>query len=568
MAAKDIEAGRAHVLLRIRNQMNQGLANASKKLKSFGSSVATAGGALAGIGGGALGALGSIAQAFASTTGEIGDMANRTGMARDYLSQIGYAAKITGTDLPTVEKGMQKVSKSLGEAAMGNKQAVAMFESLGLSVSDLMAMSPENRFEKIGKTVAGIKDPALRTAMAMDVFGKSGSSLMDFFAGLDENKSKADQLGITITDNDVRMGEALGDAFDTVTMAMKGIAMQVGAAIAGPLTRLLGIISNVIATISGWVAANRTLFVTLAAGLAIVTAIGGAMVVFGSVIAAVGFAISGLVAFCGFLASAIGFIFSPIGIAIGLLIAAVGAAYYFRDEIIKAVISVGQWLRKMVDFAAVGVEMAVVVFGGFAKALLSGNIALAAQIAFTKMELEIIKVCNRIAGFYASFLNGLADKLSQFTGIQMTFLKEANARALAAGQSRQEEVQARLNAMNTIADASSYINPAKMAGIAIDATAVGVEAFVKDASDFLSGLGRDVQSAFGEPSASPAFDGLAPTIIQTNKIASIASRGTFSAAGAALLATGSDFQQQTAKNTGALVSLVKQQNKIKGAQFG
>ena len=77
---------------------------------------------------------------------------------------------------------------------------VAMFESLGLSVSDLMAMSPENRFEKIGKTVAGIKDPALRTAMAMDVFGKSGSSLMDFFAGLDENKSKADQLGITITD--------------------------------------------------------------------------------------------------------------------------------------------------------------------------------------------------------------------------------------------------------------------------------------------------------------------------------------------------------------------------------
>lgn len=566
MAAKDIEAGRAHVLLRIRNQMNQGLANASKKLKSFGSSVATAGGALAGIGGGALGALGSIAQAFASTTGEIGDMANRTGMARDYLSQIGYAAKITGTDLPTVEKGMQKVSKSLGEAAMGNKQAVAMFESLGLSVSDLMAMSPENRFEKIGKTVAGIKDPALRTAMAMDVFGKSGSSMMDFFAGLDENKSKADQLGITITDSDVRMGEALGDAFDTVTMAMKGIAMQVGAAIAGPLTMLLGVISNVIATISGWVAANRTLFVTLAAGLAIMTAIGGALIFFGTAAMAVGFVISGLIAFFSFLSAAIAFIFSPLGIAIGLFIAAVGAAIYYRDEIIKVVVSVGQWMRKMVDYAAISIDAVAAAFGGLAKALLSGNLALAAQIAFTQMELEITKILNQITGSFMVFLKTLSDKLSDFSGGKINLFSGGDmAKSFGKMGAKENEIQNRLKAMNQVADAT-YVNPAKTAAIAIDATSIGVQGVMKEAKDFITGIGGDVQTAFKDKGGSLNFGELSPTMLQTGGT-KLASRGTFSAAGAGLLATGSDFQQQTAKNTSLMVGLMREQNKKKGAQF-
>jgi hypothetical protein len=149
--------------------------------------------------------------------------------------------------------------------------------------------------------------------------------------------------------------------------------------------------------------------------------------------------------------------------------------------------------------------------------------------------------------------------------ISISFKSGDMAKSFGKMGAKENEIQNRLKAMNKVADAT-YVNPVKTAAIAIDATSIGVQGVMKEAKDFITGIGGDVQTAFKDKGGSLNFGELSPTMLQTGGT-KLASRGTFSAAGAGLLATGSDFQQQTAKNTSLMVGLMKEQNKKKGAQF-
>ena len=52
MSRKDVEAGRAHVLVYLKNKIGTGLTAMKKRLSSAGKSIAAVGGTFAGIGGG------------------------------------------------------------------------------------------------------------------------------------------------------------------------------------------------------------------------------------------------------------------------------------------------------------------------------------------------------------------------------------------------------------------------------------------------------------------------------------------------------------------------------------
>lgn len=402
-------------------------------------------------------------------------------------------------------------------------------------------------------------------------------------------QGQSDSLGLTVSDRDVRAGEALGDAFDTMWASLKGIATQIGAAIAQPLTMALTITTNIISMISQWIQKNRELVVWIAAGAFALVAAGVALVAIGGFAMFAGFAIAGLIAAMSVLTAVIGFLVSPLGLVSVAFIAGVAAAYYYRDEIIAAVVSVYQWLRKMVGYAATFTDVIARAFDGLGKAIMSGNLVLAAQIAFTKMELEIVKILNRITGSFTAFLKDMVNKLGQFSGIEMTMITDALDRASSYGDSRESEVAARLKAMNKVASAT-YFNPSSALGTIMDLAPIGAEKTMKDGSSLLGligqvapfgmegivksmeeALGVDFKSIFAK--ITETFGGDGPGKIQMPSFAmsagetKLTSKGTFSAAGAALLASGSDFQQQTAKNTAILVDQNRQMMKQGGNRF-
>lgn len=174
-----VKAGSAYVELTTNNsKLMRGLADAQKRLQAFGASTRMAGLKLL-ASGTALGApILASAKMFSDVGDQIQKMALRTGTSTEALSTLGFAAEQSGADLVSLEKGLLRMQRTLGDAASGNQTALESLAELGLTASQLSSMTPDEQFKTLAEAIKGIEDPALRTAAAMKIFGKGGAALM------------------------------------------------------------------------------------------------------------------------------------------------------------------------------------------------------------------------------------------------------------------------------------------------------------------------------------------------------------------------------------------------------
>lgn len=166
---------------------------------------------------------------------EVGDMihkmALRTGFAAETLSELAYAADISGADLTMLEKGVKKMSKTIVDASYGLETYLRVFRSLGLDIEDLLALSPEEQFLKIGAAIAEMENDTLRTAAAVDVFGRSGTMLMPFFKegaeGIAKLRKEAHTLGIIFDEEAAAKAAKLKDAQTALSGSVKGLSFAI-----------------------------------------------------------------------------------------------------------------------------------------------------------------------------------------------------------------------------------------------------------------------------------------------------------------------------------------------------
>jgi len=239
MAGKEIRAGKAFVEITLRNQLEAGLKRAAAQLRTFGKFTSTLGAGLVGASGAILGPLAAAVSQFSNVGDAVEKMAARTGMSAEAVSQLGHAANLSGTTVETLETGVRKMQQTLGDAAMGSSQASEALGKLGLSAQSLMGLSPDKQLEAIADRIAGIESPTLRTAAAMDIFGKSGTQLLPMFAdgaaGIHAMRDQADALGITISTDAAASAAKLNDALGTMWSAVKALTLNIGAALGPPL---------------------------------------------------------------------------------------------------------------------------------------------------------------------------------------------------------------------------------------------------------------------------------------------------------------------------------------------
>jgi hypothetical protein len=177
--AKGIRAGRAFVeVFADDSKLVRGLHRAQARLKAFGMGVRNIGLGMMAMGAAVAAPILAAARSFGDFGTKIFDMSKRTGIAAEDLSLLGYAGEQAGTSLEAVEKGVRRMQKSVGDATSGTREAVDSLAELGLTVSDLMGKAPAEQFALIASRLRRITDPTLRTAAAMNLFGKSGTELL------------------------------------------------------------------------------------------------------------------------------------------------------------------------------------------------------------------------------------------------------------------------------------------------------------------------------------------------------------------------------------------------------
>lgn len=205
----------------------------------------------------------AMTKGFADSASEVADLSKKTGVAASSLSALGYAGQLSGVSLGDLGGALAKMNKGLG----GQSKA---FEAIGLSLDQLRGMNTEQQFLAISDALNAIPNQAQRTAAAVAIFGKSATNLFPLIDGGAESirnmTDEARKMGVVISDEAAAKGDALGDSFDRLTAATKGVANAFGEALAPAYTKFNDQLSNLFAAIGDFVRRNEQLVTVAVSG--------------------------------------------------------------------------------------------------------------------------------------------------------------------------------------------------------------------------------------------------------------------------------------------------------------
>jgi hypothetical protein len=347
------------------------LKGVNKNIGSIGKAMTSAGTKMAAMGAGVVGPIFASAAAFASVGSALFDMSKRTGVATESLSVLQFAAEQTGTDMGGVETALKKMQKAVFAAGSGSKEAAEALAMVGLSASDLEGLSADQQMGKIADGLMAIEDPGARAAVAMKIFGKSGTDILPMLeggsAGMAAFADEAKRLGLVMDSETAAKADALGDAIDSVKSSMKMAFIQVGSAVAPILTQLAQGLAIVAANVGKFISENQAFVVSVLKG-------GAALFVVGTAITGIGYSLRGLSGGISLVLKGFG-LFSALASPVLLVAAGIGAAvfalYKFKDQIGAALGPVASLVQQAAGAIGEGfgpaVSDGIVVLGDLAK---------------------------------------------------------------------------------------------------------------------------------------------------------------------------------------------------------
>jgi hypothetical protein len=408
VSARGIKAGAAYVELLVSdNRLVRGLKAAQAKLKGFGEGVTGIGRKLTAASAAVAVPLLATSKVFIGMGDAMAKASDRTGIAVETLSELTFAAEMSGANLESFENGVRRMQRTVVEAANGTQTAVDALSTLGLTVNELQGLTPDQMFKLIADRLSQIPDPAQRAAAAMEIFGRGGAELLplmkDGAKGIEALQDQARALGLTLSTQAARDAERFGDTLDVMWKVIKRAAFAVGAALAPTLTRLAETITRVVVQAVQWIDRNRNLIVS-------VTKLAVAGVATGVALVGIGYAIQGLAAAFGGVAAVI----TGAGAAIGFLGTALAALLSPVGLVIAGAVALGVYIAHSTGVASQALawlseqfrglkDRALVAYQGITDALAAGDIALAARVLWLALKVEWQRGIQYVQGLWLGF---------------------------------------------------------------------------------------------------------------------------------------------------------------------
>ncbi len=161
---------------------------------------------------------------------ETGKLATKIGVTTEFISELGYAAKMSGADSKILEAGLFGVSEAAVKAEAGVKRPAAAFKAMGIDVTDANGKlkSLEVLLPQIADKFQRMKDGPKEAALATVLFGNSARDLLPLLnegaAGIEALRERAHELGLTVTDETASSAAELNDKLDLLRARVTGIA--------------------------------------------------------------------------------------------------------------------------------------------------------------------------------------------------------------------------------------------------------------------------------------------------------------------------------------------------------
>jgi hypothetical protein len=219
-------------------KLKKELAISLKETKTWGDrmSAIAKGVSLAGLAGG-----GTVAAGFAAITkvainnaDALYEQSQQTNLATEALSAYTYQAKMSGVTSEELNGALVKFNKTTADAFDGVGAGADAYKQLGISVvgTDGILKSNEVLLGEIADRFAQLQDGPSKTALAMDLFGRSvGAKLVPMLNGgtaeMKLFREEAERLGLIVDTETAAAANELNDNLDKLSLSVQGVGMRI-----------------------------------------------------------------------------------------------------------------------------------------------------------------------------------------------------------------------------------------------------------------------------------------------------------------------------------------------------
>ncbi|MBQ6721524.1 MAG: hypothetical protein IJQ88_05090 [Clostridia bacterium] len=160
----------------------------------------------------------------ASATAAYGDnidkMSQKIGLSSDAYQEWDFIAQHSGTSMESLKMSMTRLSTA---AADGSEA----FEKLGISTEQAQSMSREELWNASIMALTGIEDETERARIAQELFGRGatemGALLNTSAEDIAAMRQQAHDLGIVMSEEDVKASAAFQDSLQNMTQTFDGL---------------------------------------------------------------------------------------------------------------------------------------------------------------------------------------------------------------------------------------------------------------------------------------------------------------------------------------------------------
>lgn len=204
---------------------------------------------------------------------EITKLSDNTGVCVETLQVWSAAAEKVNVPVDAMTGAVSELVNKMGEARENADTAKESFGQLGLRVTDSSGRmkDAETMFYQVIDRLKDIEDKTERDVIAMKIFGESAQELSGIIAlgseGIGEMAKRFDELGVTLSSEEINKLKALDDSFESMKLAMAGVGKEIALDLAPALTALFTAISEVNPVVLQTIAITATMVVGVIAAI-------------------------------------------------------------------------------------------------------------------------------------------------------------------------------------------------------------------------------------------------------------------------------------------------------------
>ncbi len=190
--------------------------------------------------------LSAMVKSAIDTGDALDEMSQRVGVSVETLSVWKPAAEQSGVSGESFEKGLRKLSTTMLEAATGSEDAARGFSAVGVEFKsqDGTLRATDQVLLDLAERFKAMPDGAEKTALAVQLFGKSGAELIPFLNqgrdGINELAAEMQALGVQMSSETAAQAGNFNDALDKLKLATTSIGNQIIASLLPALNDMAG----------------------------------------------------------------------------------------------------------------------------------------------------------------------------------------------------------------------------------------------------------------------------------------------------------------------------------------